>query len=101
MDVVSKEIYNLKFSLDVLEDGFKIPVGQNKNSGHLVFDVRMMLEWKARWFKDTHMTHEPEQSTFDGFVSRESTRTALTHALLNDLHICACAIYNTCLQSLS
>ena len=39
---------NLKVAFDNLEDVAKIPVGCHKASGHLVFDVRMTLERKAR-----------------------------------------------------
>ena len=71
MDTINREMENLKFVFDILEDGSKIPVGYNKASGHLVFDVRMTLERKARWVKDSHKTPEPEWSTFARVVSRE------------------------------
>ena len=58
----------------------------------------MTLEWKARCVKDGHRTPEPELSTFAGVVSRESVRTSLTHAALNDLPICACDVQNACLR---
>ena len=83
MDAISKEIENLKVAFDVLEDGAKIPVGHTKASGYLVFDVRMALERKARWVKDSHRTPETEWSTFAGVVSKESVHIVLTHAALN------------------
>ena len=70
-DAINREMENLKVVFDVLEDGAKIPVGCKKVSSHLVFDIHMMLEGKARWVKDGHRTLEPEWSTFAGVVSRE------------------------------
>ena len=48
MDAINREMENLRVAFDILEDGAKIPVGYHKASGHLVFDVRMTLERKAR-----------------------------------------------------
>jgi len=98
-DAINKEMENLKVAFDILEDGAKPPVGYNKASGHLVFDVRMTLERKARWVKDGHKTPEPDWSTFAGVASRESVRIALTYAALNDLPVCACDIQNAYLQT--
>ena len=99
MDAINKEMENLKVSFDILDNGAKPPVGYNKASGHLVFDVRMTLERKARWVKDGHKTPEPKWSTFAGVVSRESVRIALTYAALNELPVCACNIQNAYLQA--
>ena len=60
MDAINGEIENLKFSFDIIDDGSKISVGHNKASGHLVLDVRMILEWKARWVIDGYKTPELE-----------------------------------------
>ena len=95
---MNKEMENLKTTFDVLEDRAKILVGCDKESGHLLFDVRMPLEWKYRWVKDGCRTPEPEQSAFSGVASRKSARIALARAVLNDLPTCACGIENACLQ---
>ena len=58
-DAINKEMENLKVAFDILPDGRRVPVGYTKASGHLVFDVRMTLERKARWVKDGHRTPEP------------------------------------------
>ena len=87
MDVINRDMQNLKIAFDILECGAKIPVGCNKASDHLVFDVRMALERKSRWVKDGHRTPEPESSTFAGVVSRECFRISLTHASLTDLPV--------------
>ena len=64
IDVINREMENLKVAFDIMEDGAKITVGYTKASGHLVFDVRVTLERKARWVKDGNRTPEPEWSTF-------------------------------------
>ena len=98
-DALNKEINNLKVAFDILEDGEELPPGYTKASGHLVFDVRMTLERKARWVKDGHKTPEPDWSTYAGVVSRESVRIALAYAALNNLKVCGCDIQNAYLQA--
>jgi hypothetical protein len=98
-DAITKEMENLKVAFDILPHGKKAPVGYTKSSGHLVFEVRMTLERKARWVKDGHRTKNPENSTYAGVVSRESVRIALLYAALNDLPVCACDIQNAYLQA--
>ena len=48
-DALEKEMKNLRIAFDILEKQQDIPPGYIKTSGHLVFDVRMTLERKARW----------------------------------------------------
>ena len=47
--------------------------------------VRITLEHKAKWVKDSNKTPQYEWSTFAGAVSRESIRIALTYDARNDL----------------
>ena len=75
----------LKVVFDIIDKGYIPPQRYSKASDHLVFDVHMTLEWKARWVKDGHRSSEPEQSTFSCVVSRESIRISLTYASLNGL----------------
>jgi hypothetical protein len=98
-NAINKEMGNLKVAFDIMEDGEAMPVGWTLASGHMVFDVRMTLERKARWVKDGHKTPQPENSTYAGVVSRESVRIALTYAALMGLEVCACDIQNAYLQS--
>ena len=51
METINKEMENLKVDVDVLEYGNKIVVVYHKASGHLGFDIRVTLEYKARWVK--------------------------------------------------
>ena len=41
INMINREMENLKVDFDILEDGAKIPVGHDKASGHFVFNVRM------------------------------------------------------------
>ena len=90
---------NLKVAFDILNHGSKPPLGDRLASGHMVFDVRMTLERKARWVKDGHRTPEPLNSTFTGVVSRESIPIALTYASLNGLPVWGANIQNAYLQA--
>ena len=68
-EAIELEMKNVAVAFEILEDGSPIPVGWSKSSGHLFFDVKMDFTRKARWFKDGHLTRDPEQSTFAGVVS--------------------------------
>ena len=98
-DALNKEMENLKVAFDILPDGASVPPTYTKASGHIIFDVRMTLERKARWVKDGHRTATPDQSTFAGVVSRESIRIALTYAALNGLNVFGADIQNAYLQA--
>ena len=97
-DAIHGEMESLKVSFDILKDGATIPVGCTKASSHLVFDVRMTLEWKARRVKDGHRIPEPEWSTFSGVFSRDIVRITLACSALNELPVYACGIQNPYLQ---
>ena len=96
---IQKEMTNVGVAFEILEDDQNVPVGWSKQSGHLVFDVKMDLTRKARWVLDGHRTADPECSTYAGVVSRESVRIALTYAALNDIPVVAADIQNAYLQS--
>ena len=98
-NALRKEMDNVKIAFDILSDDQKLPPGYSKTSGHIIFDVRMTLERKARWVKDGHKTPQPDWSTYAGVVSRESVRIAFTYASLNGLPVCGCDIQNAYLQA--
>ena len=98
-EAIQKEMENLKVAFNIQHNDKTPPQGYTKVSGHLVFDVRMTLERKARWVKDGHRTPEPVNSTFAGVVSRESISIALTYAALNGLSVYGADIQNAYLQA--
>ena len=72
-------------ALYIFSDDKHPPFLYQKASGHLIFDVRIMLERKSICVKYLHKTPQPEWSTFAGVLSRESIRITLTYAALNNL----------------
>ena len=85
-NATAKEMHNVQIAFEVLPADTPTPVGSgwSKVIGHIIFDVKMSLERKARWVLDGHRTPDPECSTYASGVSRESVCIALTYAALND-----------------
>ena len=98
MCVINREIENLKIAFYILKNGAKIPVGYNKSSGQLVFDVHMTLERKSLWEKDGDRNPEPEWPTFSIVASIERVSIELTCVALNDLSVYYRNIQNAYLQ---
>ena len=96
---LKKEIFNLGVAVEILGEGTKAPPGWSKVSGHIVWDVKMSFERKARWVLDGHKTADPICSNYAGVVSRESVRIAFTYAALNKLDVAAADIRNAYLQA--
>ena len=96
-----KEMANVGIAFQILAEGKRAPVGWRKSSVHLVFDVKMTGERKARLVKDGHRTPDPETSSYAGVVSRESVRIALTYASLMNIPVCAADIRNAYLSAKS
>ena len=98
-DAIEKEMYNVGVAFELLPKDKRVPVGYGLASVHMVFDVRMTFERKARLVLDGHRTGTPEGSTHAGVVSRDSVRIAFTYATLNGLNVCAGDIRNAYLQA--
>ena len=98
-DDIDREMENLKVAFEILDADQKLLPGYKSASRHLVFNVQMTLERKARWVKDGHCTPKPNWSTYAGVVSCESICIALTYAALNSLPVCGCNIQNVHLQA--
>jgi hypothetical protein len=86
-------------AFEILEPPRLVPPGWFKASGHIIFDVKMSLERKARWVLDGHLTPDADYSTYAGVVSRESVRIVLTYAALNGLGVTAADIRTRTLPS--
>lgn len=94
-------MFNVGVAFQILENDEATPVGWKPATGHIIFDVKMNFTRKARWVIDGHKFKDPDGSTCAGVVSRESVKTALTYAALNELDVCAADIRNTYLQETS
>ena len=71
-NAIVKEMKNVRTAFRVLDNDEHIPVGYNRMTVHLVFDIKMDLTRKARLVADGHKTPDPDGSTYAGVVSRES-----------------------------
>ena len=86
-DALNREMENLKVAFDIIPEGKSPPPGYFRSSGHIIFDVRMSIERKARWLKDGHKKPEPSWSMYAGVVSRESIIIDLNYSALNNLPV--------------
>ena len=75
---IKKEMTNFGISFEILDEDKSSPVGWSKESGHLIFDVKMDINQKDRWVLDGHRSADPVGSTYAGVVSRDSVCIALT-----------------------
>ena len=99
MNALNMEMDHFEVSFDIQEHGTPIPVGYKKNSGHLVWDVKIKFTRKARWVNYGHKTDDPEGLNFTGVVSRDSIRIIFTYAALNGLEVGAEDIKNAYIQA--
>ncbi len=83
---IEKEMRNIDCAFYFPEDG-KAPIGYQKIDCHMIFDVKMTLEMKARYVAGGHQTEPTKDITFASVVSRDSIRIAFLVAALNDLDV--------------
>ena len=98
-DAIAKEMFQVGVAFEILPEGKPPPPGWFKVSGHLIFDIKMSLQRKARWVLDGHKQPSVEYSTYAGVVSRETIRIALTYAAVNGLDVWAADIQNAYIQA--
>jgi len=89
----------VRVAFQILEDGEELPVGYSELSVHMIFDVKMDLTWKARLVANWHKTPDPVESTYEGVVSRESVRIALTYAAMMGVNVWVADIQNAYLSA--
>ena len=85
---LEKEMTNVGIAFEILPDS-RAPPGWSKQTGHLIWDLKMDFTRKARWVLDGHKMPSPIGSMYAGVVSRDSVRIAFTYAALNGLDVCA------------
>ena len=90
---------NISIAFEILDKDNLVPVGWKKETGHIIWDVKMDFTRKAWWVFDGHLQGQPEGSAYAGVVSRESVRIALTYAAINKLDVTAVDICNAYLQT--
>jgi hypothetical protein len=95
---IEKEMKNVFPAFEFVDDD-KIPVGYQKITCHMVFDIKMDLTRKARLVANGNETNPPKESVYSSVVSRDSVRIALLVAALNDLDILSADIQNAYLNA--
>ena len=96
---IKKEMTNFGIAFEILDEDKSAPVRWSKESGHLIFDVKMDFTPKTRWVLDGHRYANPVGFTYAGVVSRDSVRIALTYAALSGIDVLATDIQNAYLQA--
>ena len=91
-DTIAKEMKSIHISFHTLETGKVTPIGHNRTSGHMPFDVKIDFTRKARWVLDRHRNPLPEGFARDGVAFRESVILTFTCVALNNAHIWTCSI---------
>jgi hypothetical protein len=72
----------------ILLDGQSTPIGYQKISCHMIFDIKMEdFRRKARLVAGRHWTEAPTTITYASIVSCETVRIVLLMAALNDLEV--------------
>ena len=96
---IQKEMKNVMVTFE-FDDSDKIPVGFQKISCHMVFDVKIDLTRKARLVADGHKVPETaKEYTYSTVPSRDSIRLFFLIAALNDLDVLSADIQNAYLTA--
>jgi hypothetical protein len=90
---------NNKMAFQFLDEDQEVPIGYKWIKCHLIFDIKMDLMQKARFFAGGHMTNPPQEITYSSVVARDNVRIAFLIAALNDIDILATDIENAYLNS--
>jgi hypothetical protein len=73
VDAIAKEMKEVCIAFSILPDGHSTPIGYQKISCHMIFDVKMEdFRQKARLVADGHWTKAPATITFGSVVSGET-----------------------------
>ena len=99
VDAIAKEMKNASVAFKILEEGDEVPIGTQKITCHMVFDIKFDFTRKARFVAGGHLTETPASLTYSSVVSRESVRIALLIAALNDLQVLSADIGNAYLNA--
>lgn len=86
-DAIRKEMKTVDDCFDYLPHGQQLPPGYTEIGCHIIFDVKMSLERKARFVANGNETDTPSALTYCSNVQRESIRLGFLLAHLNELDI--------------
>ena len=90
----------MQIAFKILHGDKRVPPTYQQIRCHIIFDVKMEdFHRNARYVAQGNMTETPKALTYTSVVSRESVRSALTLAALNDLEVKSADIKNTYLSA--
>ena len=99
-DAIEKEMKNVMVAFKFNEED-KIPVAYQELTVHMVFDVKITLQRKARLVADGHLVPEkPKENTYSSVPSRDSVRLFFLLAALNGLDVLTGDVQNEYLKYL-
>jgi hypothetical protein len=83
---IEKEMKAIECAFEFKDDD-KMPVGHQHIDCHMVFDVKITLDRKARYVAGGNQAEPTKEVTFASVVSRNSIRLGFLVAALNDLEV--------------
>jgi len=98
-DAIQKEMKNFSIAIKILERGDKAPIGYQRITCHLIFDVKIDGTRKGRYVAGGNLSEVPSSITYSSVVARDSIRILLLLSALNGLKILACDIQNAYLNA--
>ena len=93
-----KETKNVEVAFKFLDDGTKMPIGFNKITCHLIFDVKFDHTRKSRYVGGGHLTQVSPALSYSSVVMRDSVRIMFLVDALKDLDVKMCDIGNVYLN---
>ena len=96
---IKKEMSNVGIAFEILGENKISPVKWPKESGQLIYNLKMDYTRKSRWVLDGHRSAYPDGCTYAGVVSRDSVHIALIYVAINDIGVLSADIQNVYLQS--
>jgi hypothetical protein len=84
---IKKEMKAIECAFEFSKDDKKMLVRHQHIDCHMIFDVKITLDQKARYVAGGHQTKPMKDVTFVSVVSRDSICLAFTVAVLNDLDV--------------
>lgn len=108
-DALNKEVSRVRISFEENKEKYTPTEIRNGSapeyrsfqeiSCHMIFDVKINFDRKARFVANGSTTDAPQSITYSSVVSRDSVRLAFLIAALNDLEISSCDIGNAFLNA--
>jgi hypothetical protein len=84
---IKLEMKAIECAFEFLRDDDKMPVGYQHIDCHMIFDVEILLDRKARYVAGGHETEPSKDVKFASVMSRDSIHIAFTVVALNDLQV--------------